>query len=115
PGETLSTIAELYNINIELLLEQNDITDINSIYAGQVLSITTDRNSLMPETIIPTQEPIEVIAGDESLPTLSSNIHIVQSGETLFRIATNYGLTTQELAQANGIIDPTVIYSGQQL
>ncbi len=115
PGETLSTIAELYNISIELLLEQNEITDVNSIYAGQVLSINADVNSLTPETIIPTQEPIEVEVGDENLPTLSSNIHVVQSGETLFRIATNYGLTTQELAQANGILDPTVIYGGQQL
>lgn len=115
PGETLSTIAELYAVNIDLLLEQNNITDINSIYAGQVLSIIPSENELSPETIIPTQEPIEIIVGDESLPTLSSNIHIVQSGETLFRIATTYGLTTQDLAQANGIIDPTVIYSGQQL
>jgi murein DD-endopeptidase MepM/ murein hydrolase activator NlpD len=39
----------------------------------------------------------------------------VLQGETLFRIATGYGLTTQELAQANGILDPTVIYAGQQL
>ncbi|GAB5489950.1 MAG: hypothetical protein Phog2KO_01650 [Phototrophicaceae bacterium] len=114
-GESLSIIAELYQIDINFLLQQNDITDINAIYAGQVLTVVPSEETLQPETIIPTQEPIEVVVGDDSLPTLSSNIHIVQTGETLFRIATSYGLSTQELAQANNIIDPTVIYSGQQL
>ena len=115
PGESLSVIAELYEMDINFLLQQNDITDINAIYAGQILTVVPNENTTQAETISATQEPIEVVAGDDSLPTLSSNIHIVQTGETLFRIATSYGLSTQELAQANNILDPTIIYSGQQL
>lgn len=41
--------------------------------------------------------------------------HVVQPGENLFRIALRYGLTTQEVAAANGIADPTRIYVGQTL
>lgn len=41
--------------------------------------------------------------------------HVVQSGETLFRIALRYGLTTNELATANNINDPTRILAGQTL
>ena len=39
----------------------------------------------------------------------------MQRGETLFRIATRYGLTVNDLAQANQIADPTLIYAGQQI
>ncbi|NDJ84598.1 MAG: LysM peptidoglycan-binding domain-containing protein, partial [Chloroflexi bacterium] len=45
----------------------------------------------------------------------SQQVHTVQSGENLFRIALRYGLTVDTLAAANGITDPTRIYAGQQL
>jgi LysM repeat protein len=37
------------------------------------------------------------------------------AGENLFRIAYNCGLTTEELAKANGIPYPYVIQPGQEL
>jgi murein DD-endopeptidase MepM/ murein hydrolase activator NlpD len=42
-------------------------------------------------------------------------LHTVASGETLFRIADRYGLTMAEVATANNITDPTLIFAGQQL
>jgi len=41
--------------------------------------------------------------------------HLVQPGQTLWRIARTYGLTTEELARANGIDDPTRIGAGTLL
>lgn len=41
--------------------------------------------------------------------------HVVQQGETMFRIALRYGVTVEALAAANGIADPTRIYAGQTL
>jgi len=41
--------------------------------------------------------------------------HVVQAGENLFRIALRYGLTADQVAQANGISDPSRIYVGQVL
>jgi LysM repeat protein len=41
--------------------------------------------------------------------------HVVQPGENLFRIALGYGLTTAELAGANGIADTSRIFVGQVL
>lgn len=114
PGETLLLIAELYNLGVEELSAQNSITDTNSIFPGQVLMIDAVEVESTVE-ITSTEVPINVISGDDSLPTISGNIHVVQQGETLFRIAKGYGLSTQELAQANAISDPTVIYAGQQL
>lgn len=48
--------------------------------------------------------------------TLAQNqTHTVQPGETLFSIARKYGLTVDELAFANGITNPDLIYAGQVL
>lgn len=42
-------------------------------------------------------------------------IHIVQSGDTLFRIAVQYGVTVEEIAAANGLTNVDVLEVGQQL
>ncbi|MEA3397817.1 MAG: LysM peptidoglycan-binding domain-containing protein [Chloroflexota bacterium] len=54
----------------------------------------------------PTAQPV-VIAGPQQ--------HVVQSGENLFRIALNHGVTLESLAQANGITNPAFICVGQVL
>src|SRR5688572_20597110 len=41
--------------------------------------------------------------------------HVVQAGETLFSIARRYGLTVEQVAAANGITNPALIYVGQVL
>lgn len=45
----------------------------------------------------------------------AQQIHIVQRGENLFRIAQQYGRTIQEVAQANGLYEPYVIHTGNQI
>ncbi len=47
--------------------------------------------------------------------TTPATTHVVQPGENLFRIALSYNLSTDELAAANSITDPTVVYAGQTL
>src|SRR3989441_2206583 len=43
----------------------------------------------------------------------AGSTHVVQPGETLYRIALRYGLTVGALAAYNGLSDPTVIHPGQ--
>ena len=50
-------------------------------------------------------------AAQESAQT----IYVVQPGDTLSSIALRYGLTTAELAEANGLINPNLIYVGLKL
>lgn len=109
-GETLRSIADSYNKTVEELAALNQLTDLNSIYVGQVLIIISDAPSAAPLVASPVPTIVPELA---SVPI--SVIHIVQSGESLFRIATSYGLTVNELTRANGINDPTLIYAGQQL
>src|SRR5574341_255137 len=44
-----------------------------------------------------------------------SQTHTVQPGETLYSIARRYGLTVEQVAAANGITNPALIYAGQVL
>jgi LysM repeat protein len=41
--------------------------------------------------------------------------HVVQPGETLFRIALRYGTTVEAIARANNLINPDFIVPGQRL
>ncbi len=52
--------------------------------------------------------------GPESAPRQDS-VHIVQPGETLFKISVRYGVPMNDIVVANGIVDPTRIYAGQRL
>lgn len=104
-GETLRSIADLYGLTIEELATRNNLADVNRIFVGQVLNIA-------PE---PTASPTVAAPPTSQDPNFQTVVHTVLPGETLFRIATSYGLTVDDLARANNIGDPTLIYAGQQL
>lgn len=53
------------------------------------------------------------LSAQDSQPEVT--IHVVQRGETLFRIALRYGTTVEGLVDLNGIADPTNIQVGQRL
>jgi len=89
----LSLIARRYNTTVQAIAELNNISNPNLIYVGQRL-------------IIP-------IAGD-SLPS-STQIHVVQPGDTLTRIASRYGTTISAIVTANDLTNPSLIFVGQRL
>ncbi|MEM8860041.1 MAG: LysM peptidoglycan-binding domain-containing protein, partial [Chloroflexota bacterium] len=75
-----------------------------------LLSVTialAQTDDAQPEPV----EPEPTIAATEFVP----RYHIVAEGETLFFIATFYGVTQESLEIANNIIDPTLLFVGQQL
>ncbi len=55
---------------------------------------------------------------DSPTPTIvaaTGQVYIVRLGDTLFKIAQRFNLTTRQLAEANGITNPALIYEGQSL
>jgi murein DD-endopeptidase MepM/ murein hydrolase activator NlpD len=109
PGETLATISALYNLTQEQLVALNNLTDPSQIYIGQTLvvaNVPTEMLSLPP--LVEAEQPAPE-------PAASPLIHVIQRGETLFRIAQQYGVSMNELARANSISSPEFIYAGQQL
>jgi murein DD-endopeptidase MepM/ murein hydrolase activator NlpD len=98
-GETLTTIARLYRLTVESLTMLNGIANPNSIFVGQRLLVPNADIDIVPPP-------------STSAPPL---FHTIQAGETLYRIALRYNIAVNDLAAANGITDPALIYSGQRL
>ena len=98
-GDTVGEIAARSGVSISALAQANDLNDPNLIYIGQRLTIpgrdgTADSAPIQPG---PTQT------------------HVVRAGESLGTIAARFGLTIEQLAQANGITDPSRIMAGSLL
>ncbi|MBN2004071.1 MAG: LysM peptidoglycan-binding domain-containing protein [Anaerolineae bacterium] len=57
----------------------------------------------------------EAVATITPVTSSTPGKHIVQPNENLYRIALRYGTTPQALAEANGITNPALIFTGQEL
>jgi LysM repeat protein len=111
-GETLFRIAQRYGVTVRSLAAANGITNPSLIFPGQRLVIGQGAPSnTQTEEIQHNPEP----PPDPAPPNSTDGTHIVQSGETLFRIALRYGVSVQALAVANGITNPQLIHPGQRL
>ena len=96
-GNTLSGIAQAYNVTVNHIVELNNIQNPNLIYPGQKLRIT--------ESNIQDLNPIQN----------SSSTYVVKRGDTLTSIARRYGVSVNYLVRINGIQNPNIIYPGQLL
>ena len=79
-----------------------------TVTSTQVTSPTVTPTLVTSSTVTPAPVTTPVVAS-------LNRTHTVAVGENLFRIALRYGLTTKELAVANGITNPNSVYVGQVL
>lgn len=94
-GETLFSIANRYGVNMYRLAEINHLTNLNKIYVGQRLIIST--------------------SGGSTGPAKCPVYHRVVRGDNLTRIAARYGVTVGQVQQWNRIANPDRVYVGQVL
>lgn len=116
-GDTLSGIAGRYNTSYTQLARINHIANPNRIYVGQVLQLEATSSNNHQATPTPAPAPSTPTnsghaTNNNSTSTVSST-YTVKSGDTLSAIASRYGVSYQQLAQANGIANPNRIYVGQ--
>lgn len=90
-GDTLSYIAGEYKTTVQRIEELNKIQNPNLIYIGERL--------LVPE-VGAQKEEVE---------------YIVKKGDTLNRIAKEYGVSVNDIVELNKIQNPNLIYIGQKL
>jgi len=101
-GDTLNSIAARYGVSPSTLARANGISNPNRIYIGQRL--------IIPGSAAPAPQ------ASPSTPAASGGgIYIVQSGDTLAKIAARYRTTVSALMALNGIRNPNVIWVGQRL
>lgn len=130
-GDTLSAIARANNTTVQALMAANpNIANPNVIYAGSSLTIPTGQTytpATQPSTTQTTTTNKTTETANQykqptyELPTTPQpkpSGYTVSAGDTLSKIAQQYGLTAQELYNVNsGVIgpDPNLIRPGQVL
>jgi LysM repeat protein len=108
-GDTLLRIANRFGVTTQQVMSFNSISNPNLIRVGQRLLIPTSTDAVAP-TPTPTPTPTT-----GSQPSTQSVEYIVQSGDTLLRIANRFGVTTQQVMSFNSISNPNLIRVGQRL
>jgi len=98
-GDTLGSIAWRFGTTVQALATANNLSNIDSIFVGQVLNVP---------------------GGGESVPFAPAPVYecggfyTVAAGDTLSAIAWRYGVSVTALKAANNLSADT-IYAGQQL
>ncbi len=93
-GETLSSIAARYGVTVEAIQSANNLVTADRILAGQQLVIPGAQGN-----VVRTQP----------------GRHVVQPGENLYRISLRYGVSMEELAAANSLVNSDQVFVGQSL
>ncbi len=118
-GDTVYGIALQYDSTVEDMRAANPSLsgDNPIIFPGQQLVIAScaelqNGDFVRPVSAVVTPAPALIVM--TSMP-FGFRVHIVRSGETLFNIALNYGLTTADLIEANNLADPDRLDVGQEI
>lgn len=107
-GDTLTGLSLLYNVPVDVIVAANNLTNIDSLDVGQVLTIPAEGTTV---DAVPTTDPS--VNATAVPPSTGEITHVVQAGENLFRIGLQYGFTVDELAAYNGLANPNVLDVGQ--
>lgn len=112
PDDIPETIAAQFDITAEELMAANGIIDPTTLFVGQELIIPSGAGPA-GQVAAATEEPPPSPPAEPPPP--EQQVHIVQAGEIPETIAALYGITSEELMAANGIIDPASLFIGQEL
>jgi LysM repeat protein len=104
PGDNLFRISLRFNVSMAAIMQANGLVNSNYVYVGQTLCIPTG-------PVAPPAPPPQPLPQ----PPPTGNRYCVQPGDTLTAIAARYNISIYTLMQANGILNPNYIYTGQCL
>jgi LysM repeat protein len=112
PGDYLAAIADELGVPIEELIRLNDLEDPSRLEVGQVLKIPPRGGT--QRTPVPGEEPT---SEERPAAPTGTEEYEVQPGDNASDIAARFGITLEELAEANDMtIDQLrTLYVGQVL
>jgi membrane-bound lytic murein transglycosylase D len=113
-----SRVAHRYGVPMGKLAELNPgwtkraLADRNALPAGT--RVWLPEGTVTPKRApAPAPAPAATVAAET--PAGGGGVHVVRKGETLFRIATAYGISLTRLLEANGLNRSTTIHPGQEI
>ena len=117
-GDGLYAIARKTGTSIEDLLSLNGLSLNSIIYPGQVLKLSANTEGATTEestesTAEETQE--EATTPEETTPSTNAKMYYVHSGDSLYRIAHNHGISLTTLLEWNHLSVDSIIHPGQGL
>ena len=106
-GETLSSIAKKYHLQLDYLSALNGLTRTSSVRSGQRLKIEGD----LPKLEAKVDEPVAKVMKSSK----NADAYTVKPGESLNVIASRAGITVAELASLNDLNARAGLRVGQQI
>ncbi|MFD3444974.1 LysM peptidoglycan-binding domain-containing protein [Microbacteriaceae bacterium 4G12] len=106
-GETVTSIAAKYGVGVSSMLAANNLGSASVIYPGQSL-------------VVPGFAPASFVAPISNAPkaapaAVPGGAYTIKSGDTLTSVATRFGVTVQDILNANGLNWSSIIYAGRTL
>ena len=114
-GDTLSGIAERFNITIADIRRLNPEQTDDNIFVGQILTIESSNaptaNTQVPASPTATSVP----ASPTAVASQTTILYLVEPGDAAILIAETFGITFDELQSLNPGVDLATIFIGQAL
>lgn len=107
-GDTLYSISKKFQITVQELRAANNLSENDVLKADTVLIIpSADITNAVSLTSDTKNQKVD--------KNIKTSVHVVQKGETLYRIAKNNNMTVSELLLLNNLDSNSVIKVGQKL
>ena len=107
-GDTLASIARRFGTTVAELVRLNSLSSPDILAVGQTLTVPGSGGAASAPSSGATT------TGDAGTSGQAKS-YVIQSGDTLMKIARKFGVTLQQLQAANKITNPDRIYPGQVL
>lgn len=97
-GETLYKLTQLYNLSAKIICDANPGLSAENFRIGQVIRIPLEEETILTET---PQVPVKTPTIQEAVQSRCKDMHKVKRKETVFSVSREYGISEQELIDAN--------------
>ncbi|MBA7609029.1 Cell division suppressor protein YneA [subsurface metagenome] len=118
-GETLWSIAQKYNLSVDLIFATNNIANSELISIGQEMKIPSHKNAVA-ETNIVNQAVIDkknnnINNNISQLEKAKPIVYTVKAGDNLWNISRKYGVSVEVIIDVNNLRDKDLLSLGQKL
>lgn len=133
-GDSLWEISRKFGVTVDAIADRNDVQDPKLIRVGRELWIPVGKapakeveKEVESGPAIETKETVETTETTETVTTTTTEeptipteegdfiIHIVERGDTIWKLARTYGTTSAKIMELNSITDPKSLQVGQKL